>query len=61
MNIDYDDLQCPNCGKFGMVSDGDLDWYCPKCHYEGSESNEPDEDEERYEEEGSVNYFEDEE
>lgn len=39
----FEDLQCPRCFHVGMDSDGDMDWICPNCGYEGS-LEEPDYD-----------------
>lgn len=33
-------MQCPNCSRTGMVSDGGFDWECPHCGYSGSFENE---------------------
>lgn len=36
MNIDYDDIECPSCGSVGVVPDGDFDYTCLSCDYEGT-------------------------
>lgn len=38
--IDYDELECPNCGHIGLLPNGDFDVECPSCDYEGSLSDE---------------------
>lgn len=32
--IDYDELQCPNCGHIGLLPNGDFDAECPECETE---------------------------
>ena len=34
--IDYDEYECDRCGHIGVIPDGDLDYICPECDYEGS-------------------------
>lgn len=34
--IDYDELECKNCGHIGLLPDGDFDVVCPICDYEYS-------------------------
>lgn len=51
----FDDIlestKCPECGTVGMVPDGDYDWSCPNCGYEGTLESEEDEDDEDDEDE----------
>lgn len=34
-----EDTECPVCHTVGMMPDGDFDWVCPNCGYEGSLSD----------------------
>lgn len=34
--IDYDEYECDNCGKVGVIPDGGFDYICSSCGYEGS-------------------------
>lgn len=36
MPLDYDDIECPKCGRMGVFPNGGYDWVCPNCDYEGS-------------------------
>ena len=34
--IDYDEYECDNCGKVGVIPDGGFDYICSSCGYEGT-------------------------
>lgn len=34
--IDYEDLECENCGNSGLIPNGDFAVICPECGHEAS-------------------------
>lgn len=34
--INYDDIECPKCGREGVLPAEDFDVVCPQCGFRGS-------------------------
>lgn len=41
--LDYEELECSNCGHVGLLPNGGFDTICPNCGFEDSLIEEPEE------------------
>ena len=39
--MDYEELECSNCGHVGLLPNGGFDTICPNCGFEDSLIEEP--------------------